>query len=87
MRQESNYGGLHRFFSEEDHSIKAFILDRLHKSLNIRIQIGRTRRQAHGFHTALFQCNSERLRELRFATHQRVFPATKEPVFSVAQIP
>lgn len=50
MIQIDNCGGLERFLSEEDHPIQAFFRDAPHKPLEMRIEIGRSRRQSEGLH-------------------------------------
>ena len=42
-----------RPLAEEDHSIETLILDRPNEPLGVRVQIGRTRRQAHDFETSI----------------------------------
>ena len=42
-----------RSLAEEDHSIKTLILDRPDESFGVRVQVGRTRRQAHDFETSI----------------------------------
>jgi len=48
VRQKSDNGGMQRPLPEKYHALQALLLDRSHETFDIRIQIGRSRGQAHG---------------------------------------
>jgi hypothetical protein len=56
MGQKSDNGGIQRFLPEKDHALQALLFDRSHETLDIRIQVGRTLRQARSLQqNLLFQ--------------------------------
>jgi hypothetical protein len=73
--------------AEEDQSRKAFVLDTLHESFNVRIQIGRPWRKFYSLDAFTFEYLAEHLGELRVAIDQDVSFAEKEAIFHVGQVP
>jgi hypothetical protein len=72
--------------SEEDQSRKAFVLDALHESFNVRIQSGRPWREFYSLHAFPFEHLAEAFGELRVAIHQDVSFAKQEPVKWIREI-
>lgn len=86
MDEEFTNGVPQSHFTEENHSVQAFVLHRTHEPFDMQAQIWRSRRQLHGLYTGLLQDRPERVGELRVAIHQQVLLASQKSIIGVAEI-
>ena len=73
-------------FAEENQSLQTLLFDAPVKALQMRIQIGGTRRQYDRFNSCLAQDAAKRLGKSRIAIHDEVAFALQEPVIVDCQI-
>src|SRR5512140_1070979 len=87
VSKELDSGLPQRRLPEEDHAIQALLLQAPHESLQMRVEVRRTRRKPDRFHAGISEYGAERRAELGVAIHEKVRLVLEEPVTGVGQIP